>query len=189
MMMFYHTINMTSEPFSNRKIRKIIDEYIRKLHQKYYGNFQICDPFARESFSVELPNCITNDLNPKFDTDHNLEFNDFAKLMETKQQKFKLVLFDPPYNLSLLKKHYDGIGKDLKRWQTHSMWGKGKDCLARCVEPGGYVISFGYNTHGFGHKRGFDKIAVHVLECRAREDQYNLLITVEQKMQKQLTEC
>ena len=189
MMMFYHTINMTSEPFSNRKIRKIIDEYIRKLHQKYYGHFQICDPFARESFSVELPNCITNDLNPKFDTDHNLEFNDFAKLMETKQQKFKLVLFDPPYNLSLLKKHYDGIGKDLKRWQTHSMWGKGNDCVARCVEPGGYVISLGYNTHGFGHKRGFDKIAVHVLECRAREDQYNLLITVEQKMQKQLTEC
>lgn len=112
-----------------------------------------------------------------------MEFKDFANLMLDQQQKFKLVLFDPPYNLTLLKKHYDGIGHELKRWQTHDMWGAGKDALARCVEPLGYVISLGYNTAGFGHKRGFDKVAVHVMRCRAREDQYDLLITVEQKRQ------
>lgn len=184
MMMFYDTINITSTPFENRKIRKIIDQYIRELHQKYYGQFQICDPFARESFSVREPNCITNDMNPEFDKcDYNLEFKDFAELMEEQGQKFKLVLFDPPYNLTLLKKHYDGIGENLRRWQTHDMWGAGKNALARCIEPLGYAISLGYNTAGFGHKRGFDKIAIHVLRCRAREDQYDLLITVEQKRQ------
>lgn len=187
MMMFYDTINITSTPFENRKIKKIINQYIRELHQKYYGHFQICDPFARESFSVMEPNCITNDLNPEFDKcDYNLEFKEFAELMLDQKQKFKLILFDPPYNLTLLKKHYDGIGKELKRWQTHDMWGEGKDALAKTVEPLGYVISLGYNTSGFGHKRGFDKVAVHVFRCRAREDQYDLLITVEQKRQHML---
>lgn len=157
------------------------------MHQKYYGQFQICDPFARDSFTVKEPGCITNDMNPKFDKcDYNLEFHDFAQRMIDDGEKFKLILFDPPYNLTLLKKHYDGIGKDLKRWQTHDMWGAGKDLLARCVEPLGYVISLGYNTAGFGHKRGFDKVAVHVMSTRAREDQYDLLITVEQKRQLEL---
>ena len=188
MMMFYDKINMSAEPFSIPKIRKIINQRIRELHQKYYGHFQICDPFARDSFSVNEVNCITNDLNEMYNTDYHLEFDEFATLMEEQEQKFKLILFDPPYNLTLLKRHYDGIGKHLPKWQTHDMWGAGKDRLARCVEPGGYVISFGYHTHGFGKKRGFEKIAIHVFETHAREDQYNLLVTVERKLQRQLEE-
>ena len=183
MKMHYDRINISSEPFSISKIRSLLNTYIRRAHESYQGDFLACDPFARNSFTLKETNFITNDMNPEFETDHNLEFQDFAKLMKTLDKRFHLVFFDPPYNLTLLKKHYDGIGKDLKRWQTHSMWGKGKDILARQVVHGGIVISFGYNTKGFGAKRGFEKLAIHNFECHAREDQYNLLVVVEQKLQ------
>ena len=77
--------------------------------------------------------------------------------MNTFNKSFDLVLFDPPYSLRQLKEHYDGIGKDLKLWQTHNMWGEGKNKLAECVPVGGVVISLGWTTAGFGRKRGFEK--------------------------------
>ncbi len=181
---YFDKINITHEPFSIPKIRSLLNKYIRHAHNAYgKAGFRAVDPFARNSFTIQDHNFLTNDLNPEFDTDHNLEFNDFGVLMETLGKRFQLVLFDPPYNLTLLKKHYDGIGKELKQWQTHAMWKRGKDALARCVTHGGIVVSFGYNTKGFGHRRGFEKIAIYNFECHAREDQYNLLVTVEQKLQ------
>jgi hypothetical protein len=178
--------NITSTPFENRHIRRIIDRVIRKLHITLQGEVSMVDPFARESFTRGLEYCITNDLNEDFDTDYNLEFKDFAAMVKTKGIKFDLVVFDPPYSLRQLKDHYDGIGKDLKLWQTQNMWGEGKDSLAECVVPGGYVISLGWTSSGFGKKRGFEKRAVHVFEQAAREDRYSLLVTVEQKVQTNL---
>lgn len=183
MKMYYDTISINSEPFTIPKIRAILNKHIRNAHEAYKGDFLAVDPFARNAFTNEDANFITNDLNPEFDCDHNLEFNDFGQLMETLDKKFQLVFFDPPYNLTLLKRHYDGIGKNLRQWQTHNMWRRGKDALARCVAHGGIVISFGYHTKGFGARRGFEKIAVYNFECVARADQYNLLVTVEQKLQ------
>jgi len=189
MKMHFHKINITPEPCSIPTIRKIINKYIkhvslRNLHGEWIG----LDPFAREAFTNFHPNFITNDMNPEFNTQYNLEFRDFVDslVIDYPNDEFQLVIFDPPYNLSLLKKHYDGIGKDLKRWQTWSMWGEGKDILARKMELGSYAISFGYNSHGFGIQRGFEKVAIHVCETYAREDQYNLLIVVEKKVQSTL---
>jgi len=191
MRMHYDKINITAEPTSIPKIRKIINKYIKKVSARnLHGEWIGIDPFAREAFTLHHPNFITNDLNPEFNTHYNLEFLEFADCLNTKpyfkHKEFQLVIFDPPYNLTLLKKHYDGIGKDLKRWQTWSMWGEGKDILARKMELGSYVISLGYHTHGFGLQRGFEKIAMYVFETYSREDQYNLFVTVEQKTQSTL---
>ena len=127
-------------------------------------------------------------MNPAFDTDYNLEFQEFAKVMSGCQQEFDLILFDPPYSLRQLKEHYDGIGSKMALWQSQNMWKEGKDLLARQVRAGGYVISLGWTTSGFGKKRGFKKVAVHVFEQAAREDRYALLVTVEQKVQTSLVD-
>lgn len=182
----FRVTNITSTPFDNLHIRSIIDRYIRELNSTLQGNVSICDPFARECFTNQMENCITNDMNPAFDTDYNLEFKAFAKEMWTIYKKFDLILFDPPYSLRQLKEHYDGIGSKMALWQSQNMWKDGKDILARQVRVGGYVISLGWTTSGFGKKRGFKKVAVHVMEQAAREDRYALLITVEQKVQSTL---
>lgn len=185
--MSHQRTNITSEPFTNPHIRKIIDRVIRiATINNNYQMIKICDPFARQSFTTRLQGTITNDLNEMMPTDYHLEFKEFATMMHEQEQQFDLVLFDPPYSLRQLKEQYDGIGKDLELWQTKNMWKDGKDLLGDLVKPGGYVISLGWSTAGFGKKRGFAKKEVHVFEQVAREDRYSLLLTVERKVQTKL---
>lgn len=176
--------NITSEPFSNPHIRKILNRIIKvaTINNKYQ-TISLCDPFARQSFTTTLQGAVTNDLNEMMPTNYHLEFKDFAELMYEQEQRFDVVFFDPPYSLRQLKEQYDGIGKDLELWQTHNMWSAGKDMLGKCVKVGGYVVSLGWTTAGFGKKRGFTKKEVHVFEQVAREDRYSLLLTVERKTQ------
>jgi len=190
MKMTHRITNITNTPFDNLHIRKIIEDEIRALNDTHSLErvIKICDPFAREGFVGKLQNCISNDLNTQFDTDYNLEFKDFARVMHMKQMAFDLVVFDPPYSLRQLKDHYDGIGKDLKLWQTHNMWGVGKNLLSHHMPVGSIVISLGWTTAGFGRKRGFQKKAVHVFEQTAREDRYSLFVVVEEKVQHKLTD-
>jgi len=181
--MTFRRTNITSTPFDNPHIRNILDRVVNFANYEKKGRVLMCDPFARESFTNYLQGCITNDLNPAFNTNYNLEFKDFAYKMKELEHRFDVVFFDPPYSLRQLKDQYDGIGKDLKLWQTHNMWGEGKDVLAQLVKPGGVVVSLGWTTSGFGRKRGFTKKAIHVFEQVAREDRYALFVTVEQKTQ------
>ena len=185
MKLTFDTINLSDTPYSLKKIRSVLNRYIKKV--SHAEGWVGLDPFARESFTNSIPNFITNDLNPEFKCDFNLEFLDYCKTVVPELERpIDIVLFDPPYNLTLLKKHYDGIGKDLKRWQTHSMWGEGLDIIANQMKPGGYFISLGYSSRGMGKKRGFKKIELINFECVAREGQYNLQLVVEEKIQTNL---
>lgn len=191
MEMTFRKTNITNCPFDNPHIRRILDREIDKMMHRTEGKGLAVDPFARESFTNSIENFVTNDLNPEFDTDYNMEFKDFARRMEfevdyNNQRMIDLVFFDPPYSLRQLKDHYDGIGKDLELWQTHNMWKEGKDHLARIMPVGSRVVSLGWTTSGWGAKRGFEKVAVHVFEQVAREDRYALLVTVEEKVQHSL---
>lgn len=183
--------NITHEPFKNRFIRKILDREIDYFMHATSGKGTALDPFARESFTCNNINFITNDLNPVFNTDYNLEFNDFARTIRFRVNHKKidvpsLVFFDPPYSLTQLKKQYDGIGKNMELWQAHNMWSAGKDALASVMPVGSRVVSLGWHTQGFGEKRGFTKVAIHCFEQIAREGQYNLFVVVEEKVQHSL---
>lgn len=180
--MSYHITRFTYHPFENKHVKKIIDAVIRKLASKD-GPVHICDPFCNDKTTRRQGTTLTtNDLNPKFKADYNLEANDFGELMERKGRSFDLILFDPPYSLRQLKEQYEGIGKDLELWQTKNMWGRCKDALLSCVAPGGYVISFGWHTSGFGRRRGFEVQEIHVLNQGSLEARYDLLVTVEKKI-------
>jgi len=181
--------NVTSCPFSNRHVQLLFEKYIHKICEQdnrtglnLDQKVRIVDPFARE---YRQRGCVTisNDLNPIFDTTFNMEANDFGEYLNDGKTQCDLILFDPPYTLRMLKEHYDGIGKDLKLWQTNNMWGRCKDNLAHIIRIGGYVISFGYHSHGFGKHRGFEKREILIMEQGGSPDRYDVLVTVEQKMQ------
>jgi hypothetical protein len=194
--------SVTSTPFENHHVQRLFDKYVRLVHEAMAdrGDVQATgiDPFARECITSNVGKwghwIISNDLNEQMPTDHHMEANDFGEFIERSYANFgpkvDLVFFDPPYTLRMLKDHYldDNlkIEETIPLWQTNNMWGRCKDSLAKVIRLGGYVISFGYHTHGFGKHRGFEKKEVLILEQAGSPDRYDLLITVEQKVQHSL---
>ena len=150
---------MTAHPFENKHVKKIISDVARKLKERNYDRrIRICDPFSNNKTErIQGTTLVTNDLNPKFNADFCMEANDFGEYMADNHYEFDLILFDPPYSLRQLKEQYEAIGSKLELWQTHNMWGRAKNSLAKCVAPGGYVISFGWSSSGMGRTRGFEK--------------------------------
>ena len=185
----YAMTKITSEPFSMPKVRKILDQVINQATRELdFGMPLIVDPFARSSFlTLGNHNTITNDLDPQFThCDYNLTAHEFAVEIKGSGVEIDVLVFDPPYSLRQVKECYEGIGKDLELWQTHNMWGKCKDDLASCMKLGSYAVSLGWDTHGMGEKRGFKKMEIHNFEQGGNEYAYNLLVTVERKVQTEL---
>lgn len=186
--------HITAYPFDNPFIRSIIAKSIRRQNELTIGDgiprpLDACDPFANSSFTTKNPqgiNFITNDLNLDMPTDFHMEANDFGELMKTTSKEFDLLLWDPPYNLTQLKRQYEGIGMELKQWQTLNPWGRAKDALAECIRLGGHVISFGFGSRGFSKRRGFETLAIYNLEPTGTEYRYNIQVIVEQKVQRTL---
>lgn len=109
------------------------------------------DPFANKNKIAK----ITNDLNPKFDTDYHLDALDFLKLFEN--NSVDGVLYDPPYSSTQVKLCYDNFGEGLFDKNTKaSFWSKQKDEIGRIVKSGGKVITCGWNSGGIGKKYGFE---------------------------------
>ena len=111
----------------------------------------------------------------------HMEANDFGAMCKETNMKFELLLWDPPYNLTQLKRQYEGIGKKLEQWQTRSPFGRAKDALGECIPLGGHVISFGFGSRGFGNIRGFKTLAIYNIEPTGTEYRYNIQIVVEKK--------
>ena len=143
------------ETFSIKPIRTWIEQIIR--FEGIGVKSLSIDPFARGSKLA----MITNDLNPDFSTDYNMDSLDFLKKFD--DDEVDLVLFDPPYSPRQLKECYDGIGQTLTDAKS-SVWSKWKDEIARITKPGGTVLSFGWNTVGIGKTRGFEMVDV-LLVC------------------------
>ena len=76
--MDFKKTNITNTPYDNPHIRRILDKEIDRMMWRTDGNGTAVDGFARESFVNDLECFITNDLNPEFRCDYNLEWKDFA---------------------------------------------------------------------------------------------------------------
>ena len=130
--------------FSIKPIKELLDEYVDKT--KLW-----VDPFANESKIAT----ITNDLNPKFDTDYHLSALDFLKLFDN--ESVDGVLYDPPYSPTQTKICYENMGLEVTQKETKiSFWTDAKKEIARIVKKDGIVISFGWNSNGVGKKSGFE---------------------------------
>jgi hypothetical protein len=183
-----HSPEMFSLPPMQKIIKRVLarvcdDDFAAGL--RFDQKVRIIDPFARNYRQL---GCVTisNDLHPDIKTDYTMEANDFGEFCLANEFECDVVFFDPPYTLRQLKDLYDGIGKDLEVWQCQNQWGRCKDALAKCVREGGYAISLGYHTHGFSERRGFRKEEVTILNGSGKQDRYDILVTVERKVQSEL---
>lgn len=157
-----------SRTFTIKPIKELLNRYIT-------NGMVVVDPFANESkFGT-----ITNDLNPKFDTDYHLDALDFLK--QINDNCADIVLYDPPYSPRQIKECYDGIGITVTADDTKSSWrAKHLEEIQRILKPNGICISFGWNTNGVGKKRGFEIIEILIVPHGGSKN--DTLCTVERKV-------
>lgn len=154
---------------------------IDKLVYKYVGDGSgWIDPFAGENSPAE----ITNDLNPERPTKYHLHARYFANILEG---TFKGVLFNPPYSTRQTIDCYDGVGLEFDGKETKECvhWGKIKTVLGDKIELGGIAICCGWNSNGFGIKRGFELLEV-LLVAHGGNGHNDTIVTVERKFQNKL---
>lgn len=123
--------------------------------QKYLLKSKVSvDPFARNKRWATY----TNDLNPNTAAEYHKEAADFLKLLARDKVKADLFIFDPPYSPRQLKECYDGIGKKMQMedGQTARLRKIWRDAAMSLLTEGAVVLSFGWNTVGFGVKLGFE---------------------------------
>lgn len=157
-----------SKTFTIKPIKELLNCYIT-------DDMVVVDPFANESkFGT-----ITNDLNPKFDTNYHLDALDFLK--QINDNCADIVLYDPPYSPRQIKECYDGIGITVTADDTKASWrAKHLDEIKRVLKPNGICISFGWNTNGVGKKRGFEIIEILIVPHGGSKN--DTLCTVERKV-------
>jgi len=143
---------------------------IRELLERYDVGEGWIDPFAGQLSPAE----ITNDHRPDSNAKYHLDAVDFAKTLDG---HYKGCLFDPPYSIHEVKRHYDSLGRkyDFANDPTCA-FKQVRDILAPKVDR---VIYFGWNTNAFGKKRGFEIEEVLVVAHGGNRN--DTLVTVERK--------
>lgn len=147
---------------------------ISELIKRYIGDgIGWIDPFAGENSPAE----ITNDLNPEKPTLYHNHAKEFASLI---QGEYDGCLFDPPYSLRQVKECYDSIGIKLFQEDTQRFPQNVKEIIAKKIKTNGVVITFGWNSQGFGKNLGFKiKEILIVAHGRGHND---TIVTVETKI-------
>lgn len=147
---------------------------IRVLLDNYVGDgIGWVDPFAGKYSPAE----ITNDHNPERNATFHLEAIEFCRGLNG---RYKGVLFDPPYSFTQVKEHYVSLGLPVTRENTSMKFYEGvKSAMCEKIEKGGYAISFGWNTNGFGRARGFE--IVEIMAVAHGGSKNDTFVTVELK--------
>src|SRR6267378_6862556 len=159
-----------SETFTVRPIGDLVNRYLKH---------SLCsvDPFARNTIGATW----TNDLNTATTAAYHLEAVEFLELLHTKGVLADLVLVDPPYSPRQVKECYDSIGRQVT--QDDALLGKirkvRKAAIDRILQPGGIVITCGWNTVGMGKSLGYVILEI-LLVCHG-SDHNDTIIVVEQK--------
>jgi len=148
---------------------------IRELLNRYVGDGTgWIDPFAGQHSPAEITNDHRKDTNAKF----HLDALDFCSILP---EKYKGCLFDPPYSIHEVKRHYDELEMKYD-WKTDPTGGftKVRDVIASKMPIGGIVIYFGWNSNAFGKKRGFE--IVEILLVAHGGNRNDTIVTVERKI-------
>lgn len=147
---------------------------IKELLKRYVGDGKgWIDPFA----GMYSPAEFKNDHRDECNADFHLDAVDFARMWD---MEFNGCLFDPPYSIHEVKRHYDSLGRkyDFKNDPTCG-FKPVKDILTSKIKVGGFVISFGWNSNGWGKKRGFEKVEILLVPHGGNRN--DTIVTVEVK--------
>jgi hypothetical protein len=116
------------------------------------------DPFARNKAWATH----TNDIDPKTSAQCHMDAEAFLLKLAGDGVKADLVLFDPPYSPRQISECYKGIGLEvgMKETQSALLYQRVRNAIPAILEPGGIVLSFGWNTVGMGKKHGFEIVEI-----------------------------
>lgn len=153
---------------------------IKELIERYKAKNSI-DPFANKNRIAS----ITNDLDPEYDCNYNLDAKDFLNLFG--KESTSLVLFDPPYSPRQVSECYTKLGKTVNMQTTQSsFWGNLKKQISHITEENGIVISFGWNSCGIGKTNGFEIIEILIVSHGGWHN--DTIVTVERKIKSNQTQ-
>ena len=118
------------------------------------------------------------DLSHDMDADYYMDSLTFLHGYEEYcDEKIDTVILDPPYNWRKAKEKYGN--------RMIGQYPILKNMIARLLEPGSRVITFGYDSVGMARSRGFRKIAI-CLVCHSG-DHHDTICTVEELVTKDQT--
>lgn len=132
------------QTFAIRPIRDFIFRYATGLKKE-----DIIDAFAGWSDIAG----ISNDLNPNSPAPYHMEASEFLRyISEWEKRRYDLCLFDPPYSPRQISECYKtaGLTTTMIDTQDSRLMSKCKRELRKLIKPGGYVLSFGWNSIGMG---------------------------------------
>lgn len=151
---------------------------LKALARKYLRDSKrSLDPFARNCRLAS----VTNDLSLDTAAEHHMDAEAFAGALDP--DSFDLILFDPPYSYRQCVEIYQGIGREWTQrdHQQVQRWSQLKDSLSRTLQFGGVAISCGWNTSGFGKRRGFAPLEYLIINHGSAHN--DTMVTVERKVQ------
>lgn len=162
--------------FSIKPIRELLAEEVDR-------DLLWIDPFANESKIAR----ITNDLNPRFNTDYHLDALDFFKQFD--DESVDGVLYDPPYSPSQVKECYEGFGREVTAKDVQGdFYSNHKREVWRILKKGGKVITFGWNSNGMGiQKEGIWYLMEKILLVAHGGNHNDTIVTVNRKVNGDLT--
>ncbi len=111
------------------------------------------DPFARNKRLASY----TNDLDPATCADSHLEAGAFLAQLGAQGIRVHLAYFDPPYSPRQIAECYKNIGLKVGMAETQNaaLYRRVRDAIDAIMEPGGIVLSFGWNSNGMGIGRRY----------------------------------
>lgn len=159
--------------FTIKPIRELLDRHL-------FEGAVIIDPFA----NCSKLGTITNDLNPEYETDYNMDALEFLKAMESNSAD--IVLYDPPYSITQAAECYKSYGKEKLEINVANMayWARCKDQVARILKPGGKAIICGWSSNGIGKGRNFEFIEILLVAHGGSKN--DTIVTVEYKKDDEL---
>lgn len=149
---------------------------IKELIAKYYNeNLMSVDPFA----NISKLATITNDLNPEYNTNYNLDALSFLKLIET--ESADLCFYDPPFSITQAAEHYKSFGKEKLEVNVANMkyWALCKNEVARVLKKDGICITCGWSSNGIGKNRGFEILEILLVPHGGSKN--DTIVTIERK--------
>jgi hypothetical protein len=150
---------------------------IKTLIEKYYSDRD--KNFWLNPYSGKNKYGVTNDLNPEFGADYNLDALEFLK--QFKEKSINGILFDPPYSPRQVSECYKGFGVSVTNKTTRSsFWSKQKYEISRLIKRNGICITFGWNSGGIGKTNGFE--IVEILLAHHGGWHNDTICTVEKKL-------
>lgn len=131
---------------------------IKKFVDKYLQDSKLSiDPFSGNKKLATY----TNDLNPEYDTNYHLKTEEFCVVLQNQHIIADLLIFDPPYSPRQITECYKSIGLQTTQQDTQcSFYSKVKDSATPLLAKDSIVLSFGWNSSGFGKTRGFEIIEI-----------------------------